>query len=243
MKILCIGNSFSGDATRYLRSIAKADGEKWNVVNLFIGGCPLYKHYINAMEDQRAYSIQIDGEGIGFFASIKEALINTDWDIVTIQQASTKSYDYDTYQPYLNYIVDYVRKYAPKVKIYVHQTWAYEEGSERLALLGFEHMSDMFAEIEKAYRAAAKDICADGLIPSGELLQNLVKSGVEKVHRDTFHAAFGVGRYAIALLWYALLGKKDIAENTFSEWDEPIPEEQVAIVKREVAALCRKYNP
>ena len=37
-KILCIGNSFSQDATRYLEAIA--DGELF-VRNCYIGGCSL----------------------------------------------------------------------------------------------------------------------------------------------------------------------------------------------------------
>ena len=45
MKVLAIGNSFSNDAMRYLHEIAKADGVDMKTVNLFIGGCPLSRHY------------------------------------------------------------------------------------------------------------------------------------------------------------------------------------------------------
>ncbi len=45
MKVLAIGNSFSQDATRYLRKIAQASGEDMKVVNLYIGGCPLSRHF------------------------------------------------------------------------------------------------------------------------------------------------------------------------------------------------------
>ena len=44
MNILAIGNSFSQDATTYLHQVAKADGEDITVINLYIGGCSLYKH-------------------------------------------------------------------------------------------------------------------------------------------------------------------------------------------------------
>ena len=47
MKVLAIGNSFSNDAMRYLHGIAKADGVDMKTVNLFIGGCPLSRHYAN----------------------------------------------------------------------------------------------------------------------------------------------------------------------------------------------------
>ena len=54
------------------------------------------------------------------------------WDVVTIQQVSGKSPYYETYQPYLNKIVEYVRLCVPKAKIAIHQTWAYEQDSHRL---------------------------------------------------------------------------------------------------------------
>ena len=57
MKILAIGNSFSQDATRYLREIAKSNGDKIKVINLFIGGCPLYKHYLNILQNKESYNI------------------------------------------------------------------------------------------------------------------------------------------------------------------------------------------
>ena len=46
-KILAIGNSFSEDAARYLHQTAKAAGVDTKVVNLFIGGCPLERHWKN----------------------------------------------------------------------------------------------------------------------------------------------------------------------------------------------------
>jgi hypothetical protein len=42
-----------------------------------------------------------------------------------VQQASIKSHDLETYRPHMANLVDYIKKYAPKSKIIVHQTWAY----------------------------------------------------------------------------------------------------------------------
>ena len=47
MKILAIGNSFSEDATTYLHQIGEAAGVKNQIVNLYIGGCPLETHWEN----------------------------------------------------------------------------------------------------------------------------------------------------------------------------------------------------
>ena len=129
MNILSIGNSFSQDAQRYLHRIAKADGCTLNTFNLYIGGCPISLHYRNMISEERAYMLEMNGESTGFKVSLKEALLNRDWDFVPVQQASLKSTDYETYQPYLNEIVNYIKRCAPKAKIAIHQTWAYEQDS------------------------------------------------------------------------------------------------------------------
>ena len=114
MQILAIGNSFSSDATRYLHRIARKAGDKLTVVNLYIGGCSLERHFRNMLTEERAYDLQINGESSGFRVSLKEALLNRAWDVVTMQQASPSSPQYDTYQPYLNELSAYVRRLAPR---------------------------------------------------------------------------------------------------------------------------------
>ena len=177
MNILSIGNSFSQDAQRYLHQIAKSDGVGINAFNLYIGGCPLSLHHKNMITDEKAYTLEMNGESTGFFVSLKEALLNREWDVVTLQQVSSQSPYYETYQPYINELVDYVRQCVPKAKIAIHQTWAYEEASHRLNVeLGYKRCVDMFNDIETAYKKAAEEINADFVIPSGELFQKLLDS-------------------------------------------------------------------
>lgn len=242
MDILSIGNSFSQDAQRYLHRIAAADGVNLSTFNLYIGGCPLSKHFRNMRSEQRAYMLEMNGTATKFFVSLKEALLNRDWDVISIQQVSQQSVDYNSYQPYLDELIAYVRKMVPKAKIAVHQTWAYEQGSKRLhETLGYEHYKDMLKDIKAAYQKAAERIGADYLIPSGEVLDALLEQGVERVHRDGFHASLGLGRYAIGLTWYRILTGNDVAENRFAEFDEEIPAEQIALAKQCVAAVAKRY--
>ena len=231
MKVLAIGNSFSQDAMRYLHQVAKADGTELMAVNLYIGGCPLRTHYLNMLDDAKAYGLQFNGELTGFNVSIREALVSNEWDVITIQQASPKSPHYESYQPYLNVVMEYVRKYAPQAKLYVHQTWAYEDGSERIEKFGWSSMAEMFANIEKSSAQAAKDINADGMILSGKAMITAAEKGI-KVHRDTFHASLGFGRYMIALLWYKTLTGKSVLTNTFADFDEPIEASEIEIAKQ-----------
>ncbi len=70
MKILSIGNSFSQDAQRYLHCLAKHDGTELKTVNLYIGGCPLRKHYLNMLDNNTAYDFEFNGEQTGIKVSI-----------------------------------------------------------------------------------------------------------------------------------------------------------------------------
>ncbi len=239
MNVLSIGNSFSQDAQRYLHQIANNDGFNLNAFNLYIGGCPLSLHYRNMLSEQSAYTLQMNGESTGFMVSLKEALLNRDWDVVTIQQVSHQAPCYETYQPYLDKILEYVRLCVPKAKIAIHQTWAYEQNSHRLNVeLGYNNHVDMFADIERAYEKAFKAVNADLIIPSGEVFEKLIASGIEKVHRDTFHASLGLGRYALGLLWYSILSGNGVKNNTFCDFDEEISEKEIVIAKECVAEIC-----
>ncbi len=100
----------------------------------------------------------------------------------------------------------------------------------------------MFKDIKLSYQKAADEIDASFIIPSGEVFQSIIATGTEKVHRDTFHASLGLGRYALGLIWYAVLTGNNIQNNTFSCFDEEISPVQVEIVKKCVEEIYSKYS-
>ena len=71
----------------------------------------------------------------------------------------------------------------------------------------------------------------DKIIKSGELIGKILDNGVQKIHRDTFHASLGLGRYALGLLWYKTLLDKTILNNAFNDLDEPTNEAFIKLVK------------
>ena len=240
MNVLSIGNSFSQDAQRYLYGIARAAGITLHTFNLFIGGCPLSRHHRNMLSEEKSYTLEMNGISTGFQISMKEALLSRDWDYITLQQVSSKSPKYDTYQPYLDNLVAYIRRLAPKAKLLIHETWGYEDGSYRLTEeMKYESYGAMLADIRASYERAAKDSSADFMIPSGEVLAGLIAEGI-KVHRDTYHLSLGIGRYAAGLTWFKMLTGKDILDNSFRDFDVPIPEDEIEIAKKTVTAICEK---
>ncbi len=74
-------------------------------------------------------------------------------------------------------------------------------------------------------------IGADFLIPSGKLFENMLKAGMLKVHRDTFHAKLGLGRYALGLLWHGVLTGREVKDVTFCNFDEPVTEKEIKTAK------------
>ena len=243
MKVLSIGNSFSEDAQRYLHDLGKHNGVSIKAVNLFIGGCSLRMHYLNMLERRDAYGFFYNGEPLGLKVTIAEALASDTWDYVTLQQASHLSPKYETYTPYIEALADYVRTYCPHTKLMIHETWAYEEGSERLHKVGgFETADAMMAAIRDAYGRAAKAISADGIIPSGDAMLLASKTGIEKVHRDCSHAAYGIGRYLLSLTWYRVLTGRDITNDTFVPTEAGFTEEErrcaIAAVNKTVDSLA-----
>ena len=103
------------------------------------------------------------------------------WDVVTIQQVSGKSPYYETYQPYLNKIVEYVRLCVPKAKIAIHQTWAYEQDSHRLNVeLGYNYHTDMFKDIEISYKKASEQLMQILLFRQERFFKNLLHQELKK---------------------------------------------------------------
>ena len=240
MNVLAIGNSFSTDATRYLHDIAVAGGDKLEIVNLYIGGCSQERHYRNMLGDKKDYLLECNGHQTGFYVTMQEALLNREWDVITLQQASHFSAKKETYVPYITELADYVRRCQPHAKILIHETWAYEAESLRLFNVAkYPTPEAMLADVKEAYRAAAELIHADGMIPSGEMFMDLLARGIPKVHRDTFHASLGLGRYALGLLWYRCLTGKSVLDNSYNVFDVPVAEEDIAIVK----ACVESFEP
>ena len=239
MKILSIGNSFSDDAQRYLHAIAASEGVEIETLNVCIGGCSLETHAAHVKDGAKAYLFHYNGDvNSSELVTLDEGLSMREWDVVTLQQVSTESFEKESFYPYIHEVADYVRKKLPDAKIYIHQTWAYEHGSPRSFEVtdgrGAEYMLD---GIRQSYRRAKEEIGAEGVIPSGELMELLRLAKADGIYRDTFHAGYGLGRYAIGLLWFKLFTGRSVLNNSFCELDEPVSEKDLKIARECVETL------
>lgn len=239
MNVLSIGNSFSQDAHNKLYTLAKANGVELETTNLYIGGCSLQTHWENIENNAANYDLEING-GAGIRKiSIMEALSLKDWDIITLQQASTYSQSFDTYTPYAENIAKYVRAKCPNAKIWFHETWAYEndyfaEGTRE----DIKPQRRMYENILMAAKQVSEAINAP-LIRSNVAIQAVRENVPEfdyanggiSLNRDGFHLSYDYGRFIAAYTWlYELTGVW--GDNIpFSELDKALTEKIIKVVK------------
>lgn len=223
LKLLSIGNSFSQDSTTYLYDLATHEGMDLKVVNLYIGGCSLERHWENVMGDKTEYDYQLNGVSTGKMVSLKETLQEEKWDIITLQQCSGFSGLIETYYPYIVELSKYVKEYAPGAKQMIHQTWAYEIDSNHEHFANYQNSQDkMFQALVGCYQTVAKELSLS-VIPFGEMVQALrtlpvfdYKNGGKSLCRDGFHMDYVYGRYALAATWYEYVIKEDILSTTYT---------------------------
>lgn len=222
IKILAIGNSFSQDATYYLHKIAAADHVDVKVVNLYIGGCSLERHWNNIESAAAEYLYEENGESNEKYVSIQEALGMEKWDYIVTQQASHDSGLIETYHPYIEYITDYVKEKCPEAEFLLQETWGYEIDSLHPLFDRYHHcQKEMYQRLSEAYRAVAEQLGLR-LIPCGDVVQALRKKepfvyerGGMSICRDGFHMNVIYGRYLLAATWYKTLFGASVSDNTY----------------------------
>ncbi len=165
VRVLAVGNSFALNTCRFINDLNKDDSEhEVQAVVAYIGGCSFQTH-IKLAELHEANPDDPKGKpypnktGKGdpkAKLSLKELLLDGPWDIITIQQASWLSPKIETYHPYAKQLYDYIKKYAPKPEIVVHQTWAYRV-DDPVFKDGFTQ-EDMYNKLTKNYRDIAAEL-------------------------------------------------------------------------------------
>ena len=185
LKVLMIGNSFSICVLKEMPQCAAAAGETLDLASLFIGGCPLDRHWANVEKagdpEFKPYGFSYNYASaknqkdapvakLGSKSNIPQALAADKWDIVTIQQASPKSPFYDTYQPYADNLIAKIRELAPQAEIVIQETWSYTPYAAGLLKKWNMTPETMYQSIKESYgKLAAKHKLRT--IPTGDAVQ------------------------------------------------------------------------
>lgn len=220
IKILAIGNSFSQDAAYYLYNIAESAGVNVIVGNLYYSGGSLEVHDLNSKNNLKAYSYQkwtSSGMTEKKDLTMKEVIVDENWDYITFQQSSEKSGQYSTYQPHLNNLIRYAKSIStnPKVEFALNMTWAYSRNSDNNGFAKYRYSQfHMYRSIAEAYKQAIKESEIDIIIPCGTAIQNArtnedLNIVGDELTRDGFHLEEGMGRYIAGLTFFETLIVRD----------------------------------
>ena len=213
ISVLMIGNSFSVDAARYTHQLSLGSDAEIELGVLYVGGCSLEQHVNFIKEGSSPYEWFINGESTGRYISLKDVLLMKKWDYITLQQVSVFSGLLDTFYPYINQLVEYVREYQQEATLVLHKTWPYETGFENT---NFEHYQydrkTMYACINNAYAQVQKDLHINIIVRSGDIIEAAIEKYGEHFHKDGFHLN-DEGRYLAALGFvHTFNGNKIISE-------------------------------
>lgn len=224
IKILAIGNSFSEDALEsHLYEIAKANGVKIVIGNLYIGGATLEQHVNNVKANANAYSFRkIDIEGnktTVASTSIATALASEKWTHISFQQESSNSGMPNTWSASLPELYNYVAPRAKNenIKFLLHQTWAYAKNSTHDGFVNYnKDQNEMYTAIINAVNNAKELVKIDMIVPAGTAIQNGRTSVVEdNFTRDGYHLSMPIGRYLAACTWFEALTGTNVIGNTY----------------------------
>lgn len=208
IKILAVGNSFSDDGVEYLDELAQAAGIKLIIGNLYIGGCSLERHWNNVRNELPAYDYRKNVEGHQTNTpktTLQEALQDEEWDYITVQQVSQNSGLYNTYYPYIDSLLTYLKAHArnPEVEFAIHQVWSYAWNSTHPGFANYDNNQlKMYRDIVETVDKVARKEKIRIIIPSGTAIQTGRTLMGDRMNRDGFHLGWGLGRYLAACTWF-----------------------------------------
>jgi len=223
VRILAVGNSFSEDAIdQYFHELCEAAGKRVIIGNLYIGGCSLERHLLNARTDSAAYRFRrIGHDGVTITANpvtLSSALQSDDLDYVSFQQASPLSGKYDSYAD-LKPLIAYADNVTQGRPTYMwQQTWAYSPTSTHGAFPTYNSdQKVMYDSIMSATRRVMTDYPSlKVLIPTGTAVQTArIASGNYDLTRDGYHLDRLTGRYIAACTWFEAIFGESVIGNPY----------------------------
>ena len=210
VRVLSIGNSFARDAFAYVPFLIEelSPGTKVDFAILYIGGCSLERHYNSLVGEKPDYQLDTYKSEDGHWnlekgVTLQRGVALEDWDIIVLQQQSGRSRYYDTYQPYLNDLLAYLKETKPRATTAWLLTQAYGEGFDRLDGMSSD---EMWARVDAASQRAFEETSIQLLIPAGTAIQNARYTVLDRLGKfghlvkDGYHLHEGIPALIEALV-------------------------------------------
>lgn len=215
IKILAIGNSFTGDATSFLQKLARGGGKELTLFVAAVGGYSLEEH-VARLQAFEADPKDPRGRPYGKKdTSLREALQKEDWDVVTIQQSSVRSTKPETFEPSMTILVEYIRKHAPGARILLFEPWAYpDDYYDQVKSLKLDHTS-MRAKVKSVYQEVSEKTGIE-IIPVGEAFERAggSEAPITLTNPNDKHCN-SQGRYLSGAVFYEAIFRDGVEGNSF----------------------------
>ena len=169
LNLLCLGNSFTRCATKYLPDIVKTFPDcKLNLYIVYAGGTNLQYHWNRVDKSENDPKVEYCRYKNKPVATFKDLLAAEKWDVVVpIQQyGQTKEIFSDAKcEPYASNLYNYIKENSPNSEIMIHHTWAYRP-DWMCHDKNFGGYQGMYDAISACYTAMAKKFNVK-ILPSG----------------------------------------------------------------------------
>ncbi len=198
VKILTVGNSFADNACTYLQQITESvPGFSIEITKANLGGCSLERHAsliekCNKNNGSKPYS---------YTYCLEDLLKKNTYDFVTIQQVSSLSFKLESFEPYTDVLIQFIRKHAPPSEIMIHQTWAYGADSPRLKEWNMLR-EEMHNGLVNSYQMLAERYGLD-ILPTGNAFYQATREreSIDLWTQDRYHANMN-GCYLAGCVWF-----------------------------------------
>ena len=214
MRILTIGNSFSADAVeQYLYELGNEAGYDLIIGNAYRAGQGLESHWnvVSQGEAKFEYHKIVDGKKTNQKGLRLDSIAKDEpWDVITFQQVSQDAGLGNTYSPYLEELMEYVKQLVGRddVRYGFQQTWAYAQNSTHSGFVNYKNdQQEMYnCIVTTVHDMLEKHPDISFCIPTGTAIQNMRTSVVgDHMNRDGYHLDYTLGRYTAACTWLEAL--------------------------------------
>ena len=182
LRVLAIGNSFSADAVEQeLWPLFHAKGKKVIIGELYISGCDLQTHWERTSTGANAYSYRkISDESSGAMvtkadAKFEDGLQDERWDYISLQQGGGHHGQWETFEPWLSNMINYLREHAPyrKFKLVYHVPWVAPATSSSYKFGYYDYnTAKMYSMITETTKKVEEAIKPDLIINTVDAIQN-----------------------------------------------------------------------
>ena len=219
ISILMIGNSFTQDEASYLPALFH---EAFPTVNchfaiLYSPGASLLDQYDKFTNNTAYNTYSVYNFKLGKWKNtsnsetMKAALSERKWDIITFQQNSANSGKYETIKTNLNTLINAIYSYIdyPTKMVYIlNHSWG---DNASFSDSGYTDSNDMYDKISEACQNVYNETIISDIIPTGTAIQNartiptldaLGASGHLVYDTEASHLQEGIPCLVTAYLWF-----------------------------------------